>query len=148
VRSDDDSDDPPEIAVALKYDRERDNAPRVIARGARRRARQIKELARKAGVPIVRNVPLAYALNRVEVGAEIPEALYDAVAEVLNYIYTLARGLKKAPLTKAPVNGAPRSARDHLLQAVNGRAKTRRCPGRGHCRPTRAGAFGSIPRPP
>jgi flagellar biosynthetic protein FlhB len=43
-------------------------------------------------VPTLRNVPLAHALLRVEVGEEVPEELYDAVAEVLNFVY----GLKNA----------------------------------------------------
>jgi flagellar biosynthetic protein FlhB/flagellar biosynthesis protein len=79
----------PDMAVALKYDRERDNAPRVVAKGFRYKAEQIKELARQYGVPVLKNIPLAHALMRVEVGEEIPEELYDAVAEVLNFIYAL-----------------------------------------------------------
>lgn len=79
----------PDMAVALKYEREKDNAPRVVAKGFRFKAEQIKELAKQYGVPILRNVPLAHALMRVEVGQEIPEELYDAVAEVLNFVYAL-----------------------------------------------------------
>ncbi len=85
----------PEIAVALKYDKEKDNAPRVIAKGMRVKAEQILEIARQAGVPVMRNVPLAHALNRVEIGDEVPEELYDAVAEVLNYVYELMREREK-----------------------------------------------------
>jgi flagellar biosynthesis protein len=81
----------PEIAVALKYAKQSDNAPRVIAKGMRTRAEKILEIARQNGVPVMRNVPLAHALNRLEVGDEIPEALYDAVAEVLNYVFELSR---------------------------------------------------------
>jgi flagellar biosynthetic protein FlhB/flagellar biosynthesis protein len=81
--------DEPEIAVALKYDKEADGAPRVVAKGLRQRAEQILALAKEAGVPILRNVPLANALHRVEVGEEIPEELYDAVAEVLQFVYSL-----------------------------------------------------------
>ncbi len=80
----------PEIAVALKYNKEADNAPRVVAKGMRTKAGKILEIARKNGVPVMRNVPLAHALNRLEVGDEIPESLYDAVAEVLNYVFELA----------------------------------------------------------
>lgn len=83
--------DETEIAVALKYDKEADNAPRVVAKGLNFKADKIKEIARKAGVPIMRNVPLAHALNKLEVGDEIPEELYDAVAEVLNFVYAAAR---------------------------------------------------------
>jgi flagellar biosynthetic protein FlhB len=84
---------PDHVAVALKYDREKDGAPRVLAKGMDSRAERIKALAREAEVALVRNVPLAHALLRVEVGEEIPEALYDAVAEVLNFVYGLKQGL-------------------------------------------------------
>ena len=83
---------PDHVAVALKYDREKDAAPRVIAAGLDHKAQQIKAVAREAEVPQLRNVPLAHALYRVEVGQEIPEALYDAVAEVLNFVHGLQAG--------------------------------------------------------
>ncbi len=78
-----------DIAVAVKYDKEKDQAPRVIAKGLRFKAEKIREIARQAGVPIMKNLPLASALFRVEVGQEIPEDLYDAVAEVLNFVFAL-----------------------------------------------------------
>jgi flagellar biosynthetic protein FlhB len=80
---------PDHIAVALQYDQQSDGAPRVIAKGMGLRAEGIKALAKDSDVTILRNVPLAHALNRVEVGQEIPEELYDAVAEVLNFVYQL-----------------------------------------------------------
>ena len=83
--------DEPEVAVAIKYQKDADNAPRVIAKGMRTKAEKILEIARQAGVPVMRNVPLAHALSRLEVGDEIPEDLYDAVAEVLNFVYEMAR---------------------------------------------------------
>ncbi|MCL2178415.1 MAG: type III secretion system export apparatus subunit SctU [Proteobacteria bacterium] len=81
---------PEHVAVALKYDKEKDSAPRVIAKGLDSRAQSIKALARRYDVAVLRNVPLAHALFRVEVGNEIPEELYDAVAEVLNFVYHLS----------------------------------------------------------
>ncbi len=83
---------PDHVAVALKYDREKDGAPRVLARGIDFKAERIKAIAREQDVPTLRNVPLAHALLRVEVGHEIPEELYDAVAEVLNFVYGLKAG--------------------------------------------------------
>jgi flagellar biosynthetic protein FlhB len=80
---------PDHVAVALKYDRERDAAPRVIAKGVDVKAQAIRELAKTYEVPLLRNVPLAHALLRIDVNDEIPEALYDAVAEVLNFVYQL-----------------------------------------------------------
>ncbi len=83
--------DEPKIAVALKYDKEVDNAPKIVAKGMLTRADQILEIAKKNGVPVMRNVPLAHALSHLEIGDEIPEALYDAVAEVLNYVFEVSR---------------------------------------------------------
>lgn len=82
---------PTHLAVALRYDPGRgDNAPRVIAKGRGLVAERIRALARAAGVPVVSNPPLAQALYKaVEVGMEIPPALYQAVAELLAYIYRL-----------------------------------------------------------
>ncbi len=78
-----------DIAVAVKYDREKDNAPKVVAKGLRLRAEKIRAIAKEYGIPVMRNVGLANALFRVEVGEEIPEDLYDAVAEVLTFVFTL-----------------------------------------------------------
>lgn len=83
---------PHEIAVALEYDRERMNAPCVVAKGERLIAQRIKEIAREHGVPIVEDRPLAQALYReVPLGAEITVNFYKAVAEVLAYIYRVRR---------------------------------------------------------
>ena len=81
--------DETEIAIALKYDKEKDSAPRVIAKGMRIKAEKIREIARQYNIPIMKNVPLANALYRIDVGQEVPEELYDAVAEVLNFVYAL-----------------------------------------------------------
>ncbi len=86
---------PDHMAVALAYDKGNDGAPRVIAKGMNLRAEAIKELARESDVTLIRNVPLAHALHRVEVGEEIPEELYDAVAEVLNFVYQLKEPVQK-----------------------------------------------------
>lgn len=79
----------PEIAVAVKYDKEKDHAPRVVAKGMQLKAEKIREIAKKHNIPIMKNVNLANSLFRVDVGQEIPEDLYDAVAEVLNFVYAL-----------------------------------------------------------
>lgn len=80
-----------EMAIALKYDKEKDAAPRVVAKGMRLKAEKIREIAKQYNIPIMRNVPLANALYRIDVGQEVPEELYDAVAEILNFIYELQR---------------------------------------------------------
>ncbi|MCL2012560.1 MAG: EscU/YscU/HrcU family type III secretion system export apparatus switch protein [Cystobacterineae bacterium] len=87
-----------EIAIALKYDKEQDSAPRVIAKGLKLRADKIREIAKANNIPVLRNVSLAEALFRVEVGQEIPESLYDAVAEILNFVYSLSQ--QNAPLQR------------------------------------------------
>ncbi len=81
--------DEAEIAIALKYDKEKDAAPRIIAKGMRLKAEKIREIAREYKIPILKNIPLANALYRIDVGQEVPEELYDAVAEVLNFVYAL-----------------------------------------------------------
>jgi flagellar biosynthetic protein FlhB len=86
---------PDHIAVALKYDKEEGGAPQVVAKGNRIWAEQILDAAKRYGVPVVRNVPLAQALDKLEVGDEIPEELYEAVAEVLNFVYSLAEEQRK-----------------------------------------------------
>ena len=81
---------PTHIAVALKYDAEKMAAPRVVAKGADLVAQRIKDIARKNGIPLVENVPLARALHKsVKIGGSVPRPLYQAVAEVLAYVYRL-----------------------------------------------------------
>jgi len=81
---------PIHYAVALKYDEQTMSAPTVVAKGARKLAARIRELAEEYGIPIVENPPLAKALYQaVEVGQQLPEMFYQAVAEVLAYVYKL-----------------------------------------------------------
>lgn len=84
-----------DIAVALQYDKEKDNAPRVIAKGMRLRADKIRAIAKEYNIPLMRNVTLAESLYKVDVGQEVPEELYDAVAEVLNFVYALQQETQK-----------------------------------------------------
>jgi flagellar biosynthetic protein FlhB len=89
---------PTELAVALRYRAGEMSAPRVLGKGAGYVAQKIREIARENGIPIVENKPLARLLyKQVEVGREIPEALYRAVAEVLAYVYRLRRGERTRP---------------------------------------------------
>ncbi|MGF1625635.1 MAG: flagellar biosynthesis protein FlhB [Alphaproteobacteria bacterium] len=81
---------PTHFAVALRYDPQAMAAPRVIAKGADALARKIREVATENDVPLVENPPLARALYAsVEVDAEVPEAHYRAVAEVISYIWRI-----------------------------------------------------------
>jgi flagellar biosynthetic protein FlhB len=87
---------PTHYAVALKYEQDQMRAPRVIAKGADFMAQRIRELAAEAGVPIVERAPLARAIyNLVDVGEEIPEQFYAAVAEILAYVYELTGKIRR-----------------------------------------------------
>ena len=74
------------LAVALQYDKKDVPTPRVIARGRGATGTAILALAKEHGIPIEENAPLAEALAQVELGDDIPDALYRAVAEVLIFI--------------------------------------------------------------
>jgi len=83
---------PSHFAVALQYDTEQGDAPKVVAKGKDLIARNIRKIAEENEVPIVENKPLARALYaEVELGQFIPEELYHAVAEVLAYVYKLKK---------------------------------------------------------
>jgi flagellar biosynthetic protein FlhB len=81
---------PTHFAVALKYDDGMRGAPRVVAKGTDEVAAKIREIAREHKVTMLEAPPLARALfKHTEIGDEIPEALYAAVAEVLAYVFQL-----------------------------------------------------------
>jgi flagellar biosynthesis protein FlhB len=81
---------PTHYAVALKYDQERMHAPRVVAKGADFLAMRIRQIASMHGIPIVERPPLARALYaQLDVGQEINADHYEAVAEILAYVYRL-----------------------------------------------------------
>ena len=77
----------PTIAVALNYDEE--SAPRVTAKGTGDIAEHILEIARAHKIPLQENPELVKVLVELELGTEIPEALYLAVAEVIAFAYML-----------------------------------------------------------
>jgi flagellar biosynthetic protein FlhB len=82
---------PTHYAVALVYDRAKDAAPRVVAKGVDEMAARIRDAARAHRVPVVSNPPLARALWRVELDAAIPPEHFQAVAEIIAYVWRLAR---------------------------------------------------------
>ena len=83
---------PTHFAVALKYNAEEHSAPVVTAKGTDFLANKIKEVAREHQVEIVENKPLARMLYyNVEIDREIPPELYQAVADILAYVYNLKR---------------------------------------------------------
>src|SRR3546814_6261911 len=74
---------PTHFAVALKYEADKMDAPRVVAKGADLMAKRIREIATEHKVPIVENPPLASPLLKVEIDDPIPFELYRTVAEVI-----------------------------------------------------------------
>jgi flagellar biosynthesis protein FlhB len=81
---------PTHLAVALRYDEATMQAPKVTAKGQDSMALKILDIAKQHNVPVIRNIGLAHSLYDLEIGHEIPEDLYEAVAEVLNFVYQLA----------------------------------------------------------
>ena len=86
---------PTHYAVALAYDRGAQAAPRVVAKGMDEVAARIRAMATQHGVPLVANPPLARALHSLELDAEVPAEHFQAVAEIIAYVWRLrgqARG--------------------------------------------------------
>lgn len=98
---------PTHFAVALQYDGETMAAPKVVAKGADFLAFRIRELAAAHGVPIVERPPLARALyHHVDVGRTIDPEHYEAVAEILAYVYRL-KGKLPGPVPAGPAVPEP-----------------------------------------
>ncbi len=87
---------PTHYAVALEYDQDKMGAPVMIAKGADLVAKRIRDLAKENGIPIVSNPPLARALYAIDVGREVPEEQYKAVAEVIGYVMRLDGELRSS----------------------------------------------------
>jgi len=89
---------PTHIAIALKYDpKEKSDAPIIVAKGIRKTAQKIKEIARAHGVPVIENKPLARSLwETTEVGMEIPIIFYQAIAEILAQVYKMKKTQPKS----------------------------------------------------
>jgi flagellar biosynthesis protein FlhB len=81
---------PTHLAVALQYEEDHMNAPRVVAKGEMFLAQKIIEIAKSHNVPVIRNITLARSLFTLEIEEEIPEELYETVAEILNLATRLA----------------------------------------------------------
>jgi len=104
---------PTHFSVALKYDPTQMRAPRVVAKGSDHMAMMIRQIAREHDVPVLERPPLARALYyAVEVGQDVPTEQYQAVAEVLAYVYR-TKGSARGPTPDADIesdatpSGAP-----------------------------------------
>ncbi len=78
-------------AVALRYNNEKENAPRVVAKGEGKTAENIIKIAELHHLPIQKDADLIELLSKVELDKEVPEALYKAVAEVFSFIYKVTK---------------------------------------------------------
>ena len=85
--------DHPKKAVALKYDKDKDSAPRLVAKGKDYIAERIIEIAKENRVPIYPDRDLVQVLEALDLDFQIPAELYRAVAEVLVFIHDLNRKL-------------------------------------------------------
>ncbi len=86
---------PTHYAIALKYDLQKDSAPRVLAKGTDEVAKRIKEIAVENNIPLHEDRELARTLYKFcEVGDQIPEKLFKAVAQILAYVYQLRKSRK------------------------------------------------------
>ena len=80
-----------EKAVALRYDKEKENAPRVVAKGEGHTAKNIIKIAELNNLPIKKDADLVELLSNIEIDKEVPDALYKAVAEVFSFIYKVTK---------------------------------------------------------
>ena len=82
-------------AVAIRYDQARNRAPAITAKGFGSIAEKILEIAKKNGIYIHKDSDMVEILSRLEIGDEIPEYLYKAIAEILAFVYKLNKNYKK-----------------------------------------------------
>jgi flagellar biosynthesis protein len=83
-------------AVALKYNRGKDAAPKVTAKGTGLIAEKILEIAEKEGIPVTEDPDLVTALARLDFYDEVPPELYKAVAEILAFAYSINNKMKNS----------------------------------------------------
>lgn len=76
-------------AVALKYDKDKNSAPKIVAKGQGILAEKIEDIARSSGIYIAKDKHLVEGLYKMNIGSDIPEELYEAVAKILVFVYNL-----------------------------------------------------------
>lgn len=82
-------------AVALRYDKQKDNAPKVIGKGKGEVAQSIIKLAHEHDIPIKEDADLVEMLSKVDIDKEVPPNLYKAVAEVFSFLYRITNDKRK-----------------------------------------------------
>ncbi|PHO11055.1 MULTISPECIES: EscU/YscU/HrcU family type III secretion system export apparatus switch protein [Malaciobacter] len=78
-------------AAALKYDLEKDKAPRLIAKGQDHVAKNIIKIAKENELPIKKDEDLIELLSKLDIDKEIPDSMYKAVAQIFSFIYDLTK---------------------------------------------------------
>ena len=81
-------------AIALKYDIEKDNAPKITAKGKGETASNIIKIAKEHDIPIKEDADLIELLSQIDIDKEIPGSMYKAVAEIFSFIYDLSNNKK------------------------------------------------------
>ena len=81
-------------AVALKYDIEKDNAPKITAKGKGETASNIIKIAKENDIPIKKDEDVIELLSQLDIDKEIPASMYKAVAEIFSFIYDLSNNKK------------------------------------------------------
>ena len=84
-------DDKPKRAVALRYKKEKDSAPKVVAKGRGEIAEKILRIAKEHNIPLKEDPQLVEVLSTLDLYEEIPPQLYKAVAEILAFVYRMTR---------------------------------------------------------
>ncbi len=82
-------------AAALKYDIEKQNAPKLIAKGEAQIAKNIIKIAQENNLPIKKDEDLIELLSKLDIDKEIPQSMYKAVAEIFSFIYKLTKQPKQ-----------------------------------------------------
>lgn len=83
-----------ERVVALRYNEDKDRAPKIVAKGDGEIAKKIKEIAQINGIPIHRDEDLVELLAQIDLDREIPAELYSAIAEILCWVYRVNNEMK------------------------------------------------------
>ena len=86
---------PIQKAVALKYDIDKDNAPKIVAKGKAETASNIIKIAKENNIPIKKDEDLLELLSQIDIDKEIPASMYKAVAEIFSFIYELSNNQNK-----------------------------------------------------
>jgi len=93
---------PDHIACALRYDPGSEDSPRLLGKGKGYLAEKIKEIAKEEDLPVVRDISLAHALYEMEEDEQIPEELFEAVAEVLRWVEQVLKAQGEMPTWLQP----------------------------------------------